>query len=423
MAVMLVRFRFFMPGFYRIEFDAKRPEPRPGRLIKRKDYPLQGRHMTIAPIVIALLCLLIAIPAQAARVARATQIPGTFDQPLYVTGAPGSNTLLFVVEQTGRVQVLENEIKQARPFLNVSSRLACCGERGLLSIAFAPDYATSRLFYIAFTNRNGDVEIDEYKRSLTSPKLADPTSARRLLVVPHQEAGNHNGGQLQFGPDGYLYISIGDGGEVFPRGKYARNLNILLGKILRIDPTPQGGQPYTIPADNPFVGIAQRRSEIYAYGLRNPWRFAFDGNRIAIADVGQTQQEEINFLTAAGAKGVNFGWPQFEGKVIFDNSQPKPPGPAKMPMTVYTHVNGRCAIIGGYVSHDVRIAALSNRYLFGDLCTGEIFSLLPNAATQQATEVRPVGITAPNLTSFGVGPNNRIYITQQTGQLSRIDPF
>jgi len=379
--------------------------------------------MKIAKVPILGVCLLGIIPAHAASLAKATRIPGTFDQPLYVTRAPGSSTLLFVVEQTGRVQVLENEVKQAQPFLNVSSRLTCCGERGLLSIAFAPDYATSRLFYIAFTNRNGDVEVDEYKRSATNPKLADPASARRLLIISHRDASNHNGGQLQFGPDGKLYISVGDGGEVFPRGKFARDLTSLLGKILRIDPKPQSSRPYTIPSDNPYVGMANRRKEIYAYGLRNPWRFAFDGSRIAIADVGQSQQEEINFLTLAGAKGVNFGWPQYEGKVIFDNAQPKPPDPAKMPMTVYTHANGRCAIIGGYVSHDPRIAALSNRYLFGDLCTGQIFSLVPNVATQQATEIRPVGITAPNLTSFGVGANNRIYITQQTGELSRIDPF
>src|SRR3954471_22142364 len=180
--------------------------------------------MKIAKILIFAAGLLATVPAHAAPPVKAVRIPGTFDQPLYVTRAPGASTLLFVVEQTGRIQVLENEVKQATPFLNVSSRLTCCGERGLLSVAFAPNYATSRRFYIAFTNRNGDVEVDEYKRNPTNPKLADPASARRLLIVGHREASNHNGGQLQFGPDGKLYISIGDGGEVFPRGKYARDL-------------------------------------------------------------------------------------------------------------------------------------------------------------------------------------------------------
>jgi glucose/arabinose dehydrogenase len=297
--------------------------------------------------------------------------------------------------------------------------VSCCGERGLLSMAFAPDYATSRLFYVAFTNANGDVEVDEFRRNPADPMRADPTSRRRLLVVPHRDAGNHNGGQLQFGPDGYLYISIGDGGST---PKAAPNLQLLLGKLLRIDPTPQGARPYTIPPDNPYVGMAHRRKEIYAYGLRNPWRFSFNGNRIFIADVGATVQEELNFLTVTGAKGVNFGWPQYEGRHLRDNTSAGS-DPAKMPIYVYDHMAGRCAIIGGYVSHDPRIVALSRRYLFGDLCTGRIFSLLADVRTQKVTERHYVGITAANLSSFGVGPDNEIYITQTTGELSRIDPF
>jgi|RhiMethySRZTD1v2_1073278.scaffolds.fasta_scaffold482153_2 Glucose/sorbosone dehydrogenases len=379
--------------------------------------------MKITKILTPVLYLLATLPAQTAPLVKATRIPGTFDRPLYVTSAPGANTLLFVVEQTGRIQVLDNERKEAAPFLNATSLVSFGGERGLLSVAFAPDYATSRLFYIAFTNGNGDVEVNELRRSATNPKRADPAFRRRLLVVPHRDAANHNGGQLQFGPDGMLYISIGDGGATVPPGKFAGDLTKLLGKILRINPTPQGAQHYTIPPDNPYVSVAGRRKEIYAYGLRNPWRFSFDGNRIAIADVGQTRQEEINFLMLDDAKGVNFGWHRFEGRLVFDNSQPHPPDPAKMPMFAYNHAVGRCAIIGGYVSHDPRIPVLANRYLFGDLCTGEVFSLLPNVATQQATQVRKIGITAPNLTSFGVGANNSIYITQTTGELSRIDPF
>jgi glucose/arabinose dehydrogenase len=186
--------------------------------------------------------------------------------------------------------------------------------------------------------------------------------------------------------------------------------------------TPQqGASPYTVPPDNPYVGIANRRKEIYAYGLRNPWRFSFDAARIAIADVGQTQREELNFLTVPGAKGVNFGWPQYEGRQPFDSSHPGP-DPAKMPLYSYGHTAGRCAIIGGYVSHDPRIPGIRNRYLFGDLCGGRIFSLLPNVQTQQVSQVQYTGITAPNLSSFGVGPNNWIYFTQTSGQLTRIDP-
>jgi hypothetical protein len=205
---------------------------------------------------------------------------------------------------------------------------------------------------------------------------------------------------------------------VLPRGKYARNLKSLLGKILRINPRKQGAKPYTIPAGNPFAGTANRR-EIYSYGLRNPWRFSFDGNRIAIADVGQATQEELNFLNVSTAKGANFGWPQYEGNRLFDNSQPGQ-HPPKFPMYVYGHNGGGCSIIGGYIARDPAVPAIRNKYLFGDLCTGRISILTPNVPSQTATNVRFTGIIAQGLTSFGIGPGNKIYITQTSGELSRI---
>jgi glucose/arabinose dehydrogenase len=366
----------------------------------------------------AIFAMATGMPAKAAPDAQALFID-TFDTPVYVTGAPGaaSNTLLFVVEQRGVIRVLDGEVTDPVPFLDISSRVSFGGERGLLSVAFDPNYQTNRLFYVAFTNRNGDVEIDEFKRRATNAKRADPGTARRVLLIPHRDASNHNGGQLQFGPGGLLYISTGDGGASTPTGARARDLKSLLGKILRINPKQQGTRAYTIPSDNPFVNTANRK-EIYAYGLRNPWRFSFDGIRIAIADVGQGQFEEVNFLTAATIKGANFGWPQYEGRQVFDNTQPGP-GPAKLPIYVYSHNRG-CAIIGGYISHDHDMPALANRYLFGDLCDGRIFSMLLNVHTQQATGVRYTGITAASLSSFGVGPNNRMYFTQTTGELSRI---
>lgn len=367
----------------------------------------------------ALFTAVTATPA-VAQPAAVQLIDSTFNRPVYVTGAPGasSSTLLFVVEQGGVIRVLDNEVKNPVPFLNISSLVSFASERGLLSMAFHPGYETNRLFYVAFTNQAGDVTVAEFKRRAGNAKQADPTTRRLVIVIPHRDAANHNGGQLQFGPDGFLYISIGDGGAT---PEAAPDLRLLLGKILRINPTQQGANRYTVPPDNPYVGMANRRKEIYAYGLRNPWRFTFDGSRIAIADVGQTQREELNFLTFRDAKGVNFGWPQFEGRRPFDSSHPGP-DPAKMPIYTYGHTAGRCAIIGGYVSHDPRIAAIRNRYLFGDLCDGRIFSMLPNAQTQQVSQLQYTGITAPNLSSFGVGPNMRIYITQTSGQLSRIDP-
>ncbi len=358
------------------------------------------------------------MPSQAAPLAQ-TQLVDTFDTPVYVTGAPGasSSTLLFVVEQQGTIQVLDNEVTESTPFLDMTSVVNFDGERGLLSIAFPPDYETSKLFYVCFTNDDGDVEVAEFTR--TSAKVADANSLRTVLVVSHREASNHNGGQLQFGPDGFLYISIGDGGEVFPRGKYSRDLTSLLGKILRVDPKQQGMNAYSIPPDNPFAGTANR-GEIFSYGLRNPWRFSFNGNNIAIGDVGQNKEEEINFLPVATAKGANFGWPEFEGKKKFDKKQPGPDKPLK-PMYVYDHKKGACAVIGGYIVSDAALPALSSQYLLGDLCTGRITSFRPDPKGKKAMMVRDTGIVAGGLSSFGVGPGNKIYITQTGGELSRIE--
>jgi len=353
--------------------------------------------------------------------AKATLI-GNFDSPLYATAAPGESTLLFVVEQTGKIRVIDNDVIESRPFLDVSSMISCCGERGVLSIAFPPDYQTTRLFYVAFTNPTGDVEVSEFRRSASNHKVANPATRRTVLAVRHRGADNHNGGQLQFGPDTFLYMSVGDGGELSPRGWPAPDLHQLLGKILRINPKQNGDRPYSIPPGNPYIGTTNRK-EIYAYGFRNPWRFAFEGNNIIIADVGQGSWEEVNYLRLTNAKGANFGWPDWEGKHRFD-SPDVPPGPnaPTFPMLNYSHNNGRCAVIGGYVSHDPAIPALEGRYLYGDLCEGIIRSMVPHVATQTATDIRPVGITAVNLSSFGRGPDGRLYITQTSGELSRIEP-
>lgn len=274
----------------------------------------------IGKILLLLGASLAAAPAANAADARAVLV-GRFDNPVYVTGAPGESALLFVVEQTGKIQVLENEVKQSKPFLDLTSIISCCGERGVLSMAFPPDYATSHLFYVAFTNPTGDVEVDEFEHWHSDHKRASLTTRRKVITIGHRGADNHNGGQLQFGPDGYLYISTGDGGELSPRGWPAPDLHQLLGKILRINPKQSGSKAYTIPADNPYVKTSNRQ-EIYAYGFRNPWRFTFEDGNLVIADVGQGQYEEINYLAYKKAKGGNFGWPQYEGKAEFDDSQP-----------------------------------------------------------------------------------------------------
>ncbi|MEA2986183.1 MAG: hypothetical protein QOD94_2437, partial [Alphaproteobacteria bacterium] len=223
-----------------------------------------------------------------------------FERPVYVTVAPGQPSLLFVVEQNGRIMLLQNEVKLATPFLNITDLVRGSppeggNEQGLFSVAFHPNYQQNGRFYVAYSNVDGEVELDEFRRSAASPLRAGRSTRRILARIPHPGAENHYGGQLQFGPDGFLYWSTGDGGAVDPRGENARRLSSLLGKILRINPLPSNGNPYSIPPDNPYVG-GFGRDEIFAYGLRNPWRFSFDGMRIAIADVGQQSREEINFL-------------------------------------------------------------------------------------------------------------------------------
>jgi glucose/arabinose dehydrogenase len=350
---------------------------------------------------------------------------GNFASPTYVAVAPGQPRLLFVVEREGRIQVLRDGQRLARPFLDIANLVlgppdpGAGGEQGLLSMAFPPDYAQSGRFYVAFNNRTGDLEIAEFRRS-ANPVRANRASRRTLLRIPHRGAQNHNGGQLQFGPDGLLYIAVGDGGQQTPTGEHARRLNNLLGKILRIGPLPAAGRPYAIPRSNPFVG-RPGRAEIFAYGLRNPWRFSFDGGRIAIADVGQGQREEVNILARRDASGVNFGWPQFEGELVFDNSRPGP-DPATFPIFTYDHGGGRCAIVGGYVVRDQALSTLHGRYLYGDACTGEVRSFIARVGPQQALRDRPAGITLPGLSSFGQGVNGKIYAAQIGGKVWRLEP-
>lgn len=350
---------------------------------------------------------------------------GDFASPTYVAAAPGQPRLLFVVERAGRIQVLRDEQRLARPFLDISNLVlgppdsGAGGEQGLLSVVFAPDYAQSGRFYVAFNNRTGDVEIAEFRRSASSPVVADRASRRILLRIPHREAQNHNGGQLQFGPEGLLYISIGDGGSS-PAGEHARRLNNLLGKILRIGPLPASGRPYSVPRSNPFVG-KPGLDEIFAYGLRNPWRFSFDGGRIAIADVGAGRREEVNILSRRDAAGVNFGWPQFEGDLEINPSRPGP-HPAMPPIFTYDHGGGRCTIVGGYVVRDQNLPRLLGRYLYGDFCTGELRSFIARVGTQEALRDRPASVTLNGLSTFGQGFNGKIYAAQISGKVWRLEP-
>ena len=346
---------------------------------------------------------------------------GTFDKPLYIASAPGEPNLLYVVEQSGRIQVLKNEVRLSRAFLNISDIISSGDESGLLSVAFPPDYEASRRFYVAFTNTNGELEVDEFMHSVTNPTRAIRNSRRIVLTIPHPGSANHNGGQLQFGPrDGLLYISTGDGGAISTPGEPARDLEDLRGKILRIKPLQLGTKPYTIPRSNPFVD-RPGRDEVYAYGLRNPWRFAFDGARLIIADVGEEKREEVNFLRTRDVAGVNFGWPEYEGDLLFDDSRPGA-DPPTFPIFTYDHLDDRCAIIGGFVVHAQNLPKLSNRFLYGDLCTGEVRSFQARVVTQKVIADRPTGITLTQLSGFGLGASGQIYLAQISGKVYRLVP-
>ena len=345
---------------------------------------------------------------------------GDFDQPLYVTQPGGDTSDLFVVERTGAIRVIHNGTVQPQPFLDVSGRITSAGtEQGLLSMAFAPDYAKSGRFYVDYTDTNGDTRVVEYRRSAGNPLRADPGSAREVLGVK-QPFENHNGGLVLFGPDGDLYVGLGDGGSEGDPQRNGQNLGTLLGKILRINPLQQGGEPYGIPKGNPFVGRPGARPEVFEYGLRNPWRFSFDpfNGALAIGDVGQNEFEEVDYLPRGRAAGANLGWSAFEGDARFNGDQS--PAGAVPPIFVYSHSGGGCSITGGYVIRDRRLPTLYRRYLYGDFCLGELHSLIP--ALPSARDDKPLGLKVPALSSFGEDSAGHVYATSLSGPVYRLDP-
>jgi len=348
---------------------------------------------------------------------------GSFDSPTYVTGAPGFPKLLFVVEQPGRVEVLRRGHRLTRPFLDISDLVGSGGERGLLSIAFPPDYAKSKRLYVYYTDETGDIRIEEFKRR--NATRAARGSHRTVILIPHRTNSNHNGGQLQFLGQ-LLYFGTGDGGSAGDPPNNAQNKESLLGKLLRIDPRPRNGSPYTIPADNPFVGRSGR-DEIYSYGLRNPFRFSFDRRtarqpRIAIADVGQNRFEELDYTTLAAAGGANFGWDAFEGFAPYreENSGTPGPGGTTKPIMAYSHDRdgGSCSIIGGYVVGRGGPPALRGRYVYSDYCSGQLRSLAPHL--HRVAHDRRLGLRVSLPTSFGEDNRGRIYVTSQEGPVYRL---
>jgi len=347
---------------------------------------------------------------------------GTFDSPVYVTAAPGFPKLLFVVEQPGRIAVVKGG-RRAGIFLDLRDLVNYGGERGLLSVAFPPDYARSKRFYVYYTDSAGSIQIDEFRRR--SATRAASGSRRPVITIPHPVNSNHNGGQLQF-LDNLLYFATGDGGSGGDPPNNAQNKNVLLGKLLRIDPRASGGKPYSVPASNPFVG-RPGRDEIYSYGLRNPFRFSFDTAhgqpRIAIGDVGQNEFEELDYTTVARADGANFGWDALEGFSQYsdENSGTPDPGGTVKPIFAYPHSRGgSCSIIGGYVARDPRLRSLRGRYVYADLCEGQLRSLVPHL--KRASDDRKLRLRVASPTSFGEDLRHRLYVTSLEGPVYRLVP-
>jgi glucose/arabinose dehydrogenase len=340
-----------------------------------------------------------------------------FDRPTFVAAPEGAGDLAFVVEREGRIRMLEGERKQGT-FLDMRKWVGCCHvETGLFSVAFAPDYERTRRFYVYFTNRRDNIEIDEFKAKRGHPRKADRGSRRKLIEIRQTGPVNHNGGTVAFGPDGLLYAATGDGGRFDDPSSNGQRKGTLLGKLIRIDPRKGKRRPYRIPDSNPYAG-SKGQNEIYARGLRNPFRFAFDGNRILIGDVGQSRREEVNVETVRGARGANFGWSVYEGTLRFRPGNIRHTKPAHQ----YSHSGSNCSITGGVVIRDERLPkALRGRYVYADYCSGFIRTFVPRLGGSRKDSSLGVG-NHGQIVGFGQDARERVYVVQLNGQVSRIDP-
>ena len=357
--------------------------------------------------------------ARVSKTARfALERVGRFARPLSVAQPRDDPDRLFVVEKGGRVRVVRRGMVLRTPFLSLRGRVSTLTEQGLLGLAFAPSYVRTGLLYVAFTDRRGDLRVEEWRRSARSPDRVRRTSRRLVLRVP-QPAPTHNGGHLVFGPDGLLYIGVGDGGGPGDPRRKAQNRASLLGKILRIDPRRDGRRRYHVPTTNPFVRVRGARDEVYALGLRNPWRFSFDRltGALLIGDVGQESFEELDYRPRDRSAGSNFGWSAFEGNRRFNRRvrarRHVPP--------IHTYARDRgCSVIGGYVVRDPALRGLQGRDLYGDFCNGELRSLVPRAP--RSRDVRGERVEIPQLSSFGEDAAGHVYVVSLGGLVHRLVP-
>ncbi|MEM5787000.1 MAG: PQQ-dependent sugar dehydrogenase [Syntrophobacteraceae bacterium] len=357
-----------------------------------------------------LLSFLLSTPCNARELIEFKNIASGLDSPTSITTAPDNSGRLFVTLQRGRVMILKGD-RPASMFLDLSSLVSCCGERGLLSIAFHPDYSRNGFFFVNYTDKKGDTVVARYRVS-SNPDRGDRASAQVILRAD-QPYPNHNGGLVLFGPDRYLYIGMGDGGSAGDPGNRAQNLGTLLGKMLRID--VNGPSAYSIPPDNPFLDNPSAKPEIWAYGLRNPWKFSFDRQTgdMLIADVGQDKLEEVNFQPAASKGGENYGWRLMEGSRCFNPATNCNQGDLVLPITEYAHPLG-CSITGGFVYRGKSIPALQGVYLYGDYCSGIIWGARPVSGGKW--EARQVAETPYRISTFGEDSEGEVYFADYSGK-------
>jgi glucose/arabinose dehydrogenase len=387
----------------------------PGSALPRTHRP--GR--TLMPMLVALgmivasaICVLVLHAGAAAASITLVPVLSGLDNPVLVANARDGSHRLFIVEQAGVIKVLQAGAASPTVVLDISAKVQFGGEQGLLGLTFHPQFASNGRFFVNYTREpDGATVVAQYQMSTGNPNVADP-SETTLLVMP-QPFANHNGGMIEFGPDGFLYIATGDGGSGDDPGNRAQDNSQLLGKILRIDVDhPSGGLPYSSPPDNPFVGDPAGRAEIFAYGLRNPYRFSFDratGDLYA-GDVGQNAMEEIDIIT----RGGNYGWRTWEGTQCTGNDPTRCNAAGYIfPITEYAHAAGRCAVIGGYVYRGARATLPGGSYIYGDLCSGEVFLLQLGFATIAHH-------TGRSLSSFGEDEAGELYVVSIGGTVERI---
>lgn len=371
-------------------------------------------------ILVALLFPLLLLLALASVVAGAGitlgNVAATVEKPTHITHAGDGGGRLFITEQAGRIVIAKAGVRLQAPFLDIRDRVGCCGERGLLSVAFPPSYKQKQYFYIYYTNRSGDTVVARYRTS-NDPDRADSATEEIVLTVK-QPFSNHNGGQLAFGPDGYLYIGLGDGGSANDPFGNGQKMSTFLGKLLRIDVEGKK-KPYAVPPSNPFVGQQGVLSEIWASGLRNPWRFSFDRKTgdLFIADVGQNKYEEVNIQPALSKGGENYGWSRMEGLHCFREKTCDTKG-VVLPVAEYDHAAG-CSVTGGMVYRGRHVPAIEGTYLYGDFCSGRIWGMRRVGDRWISTDLMDAQLS---ISTFGEDEEGELYVADyRTGRIYQLD--